>query len=135
MHRARITCQRESNGKGVTYTKTVIVSYKQEWHAYNAAQTSEKAMFVPMLADLCKLVPSPPQTKGRPRVLLSYMAFAAVLRTGDGLLSKTVEAQDADILTKFVAHNLCVLIQAFHELGIESRFDGMSAPARRMAVS
>ena len=39
---------------------------------------------------------------------------------GDTLLGKTETAQDNEVLAKFVAHNLCVLVQSFHELGIES---------------
>lgn len=41
---------------------------------------------------------------------------------GDTLLAKTPDAQDNEVLAKFVAHNLCVLIQAFYELGIEADF-------------
>ncbi len=40
----------------------------------------------------------------------------------DKLLTKTPEASTAEILAKVVAHNLCVLIQAFHELGIDPYF-------------
>lgn len=61
--------------------------------------------------------------------------FAMVkAKFGDSLLGKTVEAQTSEVLAKFVAHNLCVLIQAFYELGIEATFDAMSAPAQRMAL-
>jgi transposase len=38
---------------------------------------------------------------------------------GDSLFGKSPEAQDNEILAKFVAHNLCVLVQSFYELGIE----------------
>ncbi len=41
---------------------------------------------------------------------------------GDGLFSKTPEAQTNEILAKVVAHNLCVLIQAFYELGVDPNF-------------
>jgi hypothetical protein len=53
---------------------------------------------------------------------------------GDGLRSKTIEAQTSEVLAKFVAHDLCVLIQAFYELGVEPVFDAMSAPAQRLAL-
>jgi transposase len=43
-------------------------------------------------------------------------------RFGDELLSKTSEGQTNEVLAKVVAHNLCVLIAAFHELGIEPNF-------------
>lgn len=50
---------------------------------------------------------------------------------GDGLLSKTSEAQTNQVLCKFVAHNLCVLVKALYELGIESTFDGEGSPCDR----
>ncbi|HEX7167542.1 MAG TPA: transposase [Acidimicrobiales bacterium] len=76
-----ITVQRESGRTKVTYTELVRVTYSQNWSAYNAAQTNEKAMFVKLLADLCRLVPSPPHVMGRPRLPLSDMTFAAIYRT------------------------------------------------------
>lgn len=76
-----VTIQRESDGDKVTWSKTVKVTYSQNWSAYNAAQTGEKAMFVTLLAELCKLVPSPPHIVGRPRLPLGDMAFASIYRT------------------------------------------------------
>jgi len=38
---------------------------------------------------------------------------------GDSLLARTSEGQDNEVLAKVVAHNLCVLIQSFYELGID----------------
>jgi transposase len=75
-----ITVQRESNGTGVSYSETVKVTYSQNWAAYNAAQTGEKEMFLRLLADLCSIVPQPPQTIGRPRLPLSDMAFAVAYK-------------------------------------------------------
>ncbi len=61
--------------------------------------------------------------------------FAMVkAKFGDGLLAKTTEGQTNEVLGKFVAHNLCVLIPAFYELGIESTVDAASAPAQRLAL-
>ena len=48
---------------------------------------------------------------------------------GDNLLSKTEDAQVNEVLGKVIAHNLCVLIQSFFELGIEPTFGAASAPA------
>jgi transposase len=53
---------------------------------------------------------------------------------GDGLPGRTTEAQTGEVIATFVAHNLSMLIQAFYEMGIEPTFDGMSAPAQRLAV-
>lgn len=51
---------------------------------------------------------------------------------GDDIHGKTLEGQTNEVLAKVVAHNLCVLIQSFHELGIEPTFDSVSAPARKL---
>ncbi|MBV9920248.1 MAG: transposase [Pseudonocardia sp.] len=41
---------------------------------------------------------------------------------GDTLFGKTDEAQTNEVLAKLVAHNLCVLIQSFYELGVDPVF-------------
>jgi transposase len=46
---------------------------------------------------------------------------------GDTLFSKSHEAQRNEVLAKVVAHNLCVLVQAFYELGIEADFAAVSS--------
>src|SRR5207302_1777752 len=60
--------QREMNPDGsatvterVTVTETVErkTTYKQDWPAYNAAQSVEKDRFQELLADLCQGVPEP----------------------------------------------------------------------------
>src|ERR1044071_8830161 len=66
--------------RGVTtVTETVKVTrqtYKQEWPAYNKAQTVEKAQFQYLLHQLCQGVGEPAQTNGRPRLPLEDMIFA-----------------------------------------------------------
>jgi transposase len=64
-----------------TITKTVKrVTYKQVWPAYNRAQTQEKATFQVLLHDLCQQIADPPQEKGRPRLPLGDMVFAAAFK-------------------------------------------------------
>jgi transposase len=55
-------------------------TYKQDWPAYNAAQTTEKDKIQALLADLCKGIEEPPQEKGRPRASLRDMVFASVFK-------------------------------------------------------
>lgn len=55
-------------------------TYKQQWTAYNQAQTCEKSEFQRLLANLCKGVGSPSQTNGRPRKPLEDMMFACVYK-------------------------------------------------------
>jgi transposase len=80
--------RRRETPEGDVLTETVRVTYTQDWAAYNAAQCEEKERFLPMLRDLCSLVPNPPQGRGRPRMPLSDMAFAAVHRVYEGLSAR-----------------------------------------------
>ena len=71
------------NGK-TTVTETVKVTrktYRQEWPAYNKAQTMEKAQFQYLLHQLCQGVGSPAQYgAGRRRLPLEDMVFAAAFK-------------------------------------------------------
>lgn len=92
-----ITVQRESDGSTkVTYSELVKVTYTQNWPAYNAAQKGEKAMFLPLLADLCSSIAQPVQAIGRPRLPLSDMAFATVYKTYSGVSARRF---DSDLCT------------------------------------
>ena len=50
------------------------------WTAYNASQVEEKRRFAELLADLCRGVPEPVQTFGRPRLPLSDVVFCAAFK-------------------------------------------------------
>ena len=69
-----------SNVITTTKTQIVRVTYKQNWPAYNAAQTEEKARFIVLLDALCQLVRQPPQSNGRPRLPLGDMIFACAYK-------------------------------------------------------
>jgi hypothetical protein len=56
-------------------------TYKQEWHAYNLAQTNEKAKFQELLYELCRNLEEPMQHMGRPRVPVADRIFAATFKT------------------------------------------------------
>ena len=73
--------QREERPDGVTIeTKTMRVTYRQDWTAYNAAQTQEQEQFLKLLRELCDTIPQPPQTFGRPRLPLSDVLFGIGLK-------------------------------------------------------
>lgn len=55
-------------------------THKQDWTAYNSAQTNEKSQFQRLLAELCKGIGSPNQHNGRPSLLLEDMIFACVYK-------------------------------------------------------
>ncbi len=71
------------NGK-TTVTETVKVkrvTYKQEWPAYNQAQTQEKAQFQYLLHQLCQGIGSPAQHgAGQRRLPLEDMIFAMAFK-------------------------------------------------------
>jgi transposase len=70
------------NGKTTT-TETVKVTrqtYRQEWPAYNKAQTMEKAQFLYLLHQLCSGIGEPAQHRGRPRLPLEDMIFAMAFK-------------------------------------------------------
>ena len=81
IYACEITLKRETAPDGtVTETKTVKVTYTQDWHNYNLAQTNEKERFIDLLANLCATIEQPIQTFGRPRLPLSDMVFAATYK-------------------------------------------------------
>ncbi len=69
-----------------TVTQTVKVqekirkTYKQDWPAYNAAQTNEKDKFLMLLHDLCVRIQTPEQKTGRPRLQLADAIFASCFK-------------------------------------------------------
>src|SRR5262245_34368212 len=66
----------------VKVTETIRKTYKQDWPAYNAAQTNEKDKFLQLLQDLCRGVPEPERKPGagRKRIPLGDMIFAACFK-------------------------------------------------------
>jgi transposase len=75
-----ITMETETGPDGTTVTQTARMTYSQEWSSYNRAQVEEKDTFLRLLADLCSSVEEPPQGRGRPRLPLSDMTFAATFK-------------------------------------------------------
>lgn len=55
-------------------------TYKQDWVSYDKAQTTEKAEFQTLLAELCNGIGEPSQIKGRPRLPLEDMLFSCVYK-------------------------------------------------------
>jgi transposase len=82
--------KREYNSEGqlISETKSVKVTYHQDWSAYNAAQCEEKDQFVTLLSSLCKNIPQPPQSNGRPRLPYSDMVFACAFKVYTGFSSR-----------------------------------------------
>lgn len=78
---AEFSIRRETRPDGsAMVTQTVRVTYTQDWRSYNAAQTHEKTRVAELLRGLCDGISQPPQTMGRPRLPLSDVTFAAVMK-------------------------------------------------------
>ena len=109
IYAVEIVTKREyiDDGETQTYTETVTVkkTYKQEWTAYNRAQTNEKERFLSLLAELCKGIEEPIQSFGRPRLPLTDMIFASTFKvystfSGRRFTSDLRDAQSKGYLTK-----------------------------------
>jgi transposase len=99
--------QREEHADGsATVTETVRVTetverktYKQNWPAYNAAQTTEKHWFLALLGDLCRTVPQPERkpTRGQRPVQIADAVFGACFKVYSGLSARrfTCDLEDA----------------------------------------
>ena len=79
--------QREQHPDGSTTIRESVTvtqtrkTYPQNWPAYNAAQTNEKRQFQTLLADLCKDLPTPPQTgRGERRIPMPDAVFSVVFK-------------------------------------------------------
>ncbi len=76
------------NGTPTAQAPQVRPTYPQDWPSYNLAAQHEKERFLVLLRDLCSTVPQPPQGKGRPRLPLADMLFAATFKTYSGFSSR-----------------------------------------------
>ena len=83
----------------------VSTSPGRDWSAYNRAQTNEQRHFATLLRELCDTLPQPPQTTGRPRLLLSDMLLAAGLKvystmSGRRAMTDIRDAHDKGLLER-----------------------------------
>jgi transposase len=53
---------------------------------------------------------------------------------GDSVRSKSDEGQVNEVLAKVLCHNICVLIRAMHELGIEPTFGAGSGVEPKLFI-
>ena len=67
---------------------TPETTYPQDWSNYNLAQQNEKERFLVLLRDLCSTVQQQPQGKGRPRLPLADMVFAATYKVYAGFSAR-----------------------------------------------
>jgi transposase len=110
--------QREQNPDGsTTVTESLTVhgairkTYRQDWRAYNAAQTNEKAKFLDLLHDLCCGIAEPErQRNGRPPLPIHDALFAACYKiystvSGRRFMTDLRDAQAKGYLSKVPHYN------------------------------
>jgi transposase len=108
VYAVRFTIERETHADGSeTVTESVTITrkttahrptYRQNWTAYNKAQTGEKHRFQTLLADLCRGVPEPPVKpgKGQRPLCLADMVFSAVFKAYSTVSSRRFACDLAD---------------------------------------
>jgi transposase len=104
IHR-EFTFDEETQTQTLTETVTVKQTYRQEWTAYNQAQTHEKDRFLSLLSELCKGIEEPIQTFGRPRIPLAEVVFGNTYKvystvSGRRFCSDLRDAQAKGYLTR-----------------------------------
>ena len=111
IYAVEFSIRRETNHDGsVTVTKTMRVTYGQNWPAYNAAQANEKARLSELLKGLCAGIVHPPRTTGRPRLPLSDVVFSTVMKiystmSGRRAMSDLRECQEQGYMAKAPHYN------------------------------
>lgn len=101
---------REENADGTTtvtetITATKRTTYKQNWPAYNEAQTKEKDQFQELMYDLCAGLEDWPAGGGAPRLPLADAVFSAVFKvystvSGRRFMSDLRDAQRKGFISK-----------------------------------
>ncbi len=98
--------QREQRPDGTEIiTKTMRITYTQDWTPYNEAQTHEQEKFVELLKDLCNGIEQPLYKFGRPRLPLSDVVFGLVFKvystmSGRRFMTDLREAEARQLVTK-----------------------------------
>jgi transposase len=85
-------------------------TYRQQWPAYNKAQTQEKDQFQGLLHELCKGIGEPSQKMGRPRLPFEDMIFAATFKvystvSGRRFMSDLRDAHSKGHISKVPCYN------------------------------
>lgn len=122
LYAVRMVIKREQSDDGTTetITKSVTITetikrptYRQDWKAYNAAQTNEKSHFQVLLRDLCQNVQEPVQVgRGQRMASLRDTVFANVFKvystvSGRRFMTDLKESRDKGIIETAPAYNTC----------------------------
>ena len=80
IERSRTTVIEGDKTTTVETVKVTRKTYKQQWPAYNKAQTQEKSEFQALLYQLCQSIAEPVQQRGRPRLSIADIIFSATFK-------------------------------------------------------
>jgi transposase len=85
-------------------------TYRQDWRSYRLAQVNEKSQFLALLYELCQGIEEPIQEKGRPRLPLADIIFAATFRiystlSGRRFMSDLRDALQRGYLSRLPSYN------------------------------
>jgi transposase len=110
IYAAEFALQRESGMELPDQPQIDKPKYRQEWHAYNAAQVNEKAKFQLLLHELCRGIEEPFQGMGRRRLPLADVIFASAFKvystiSGRRFNSDLRGAHEKGYLTKIPSYN------------------------------
>lgn len=101
VYAVEFTVQRQTVAPdGSTVTAQLRLTYRQEWSAYNAAQTTEKERVATMLHDLCAAIDNPTYTRGRPRLPLADAVFCATMKVYGGASGRRTMTDMRDFAAK-----------------------------------
>lgn len=92
IYAAEYVLKRESGGQSTPPPKTEKRKYKQNWRAYNLAQTNEKSKFQELLFELCHQIDEPLQHRGRPRLPIADRIFAVAFKAYSTISSRRLES-------------------------------------------
>jgi hypothetical protein len=91
-----------------------------------------KGLFLSLLADLCKAIPEPARKvgRGRPAIPLTDSIFPACFKVYSGFSDRRFtcdleSAAEVGHITKAIHHNICCVISAIYERGIDPKFLGL----------
>lgn len=103
----------ETVTESVTFTRKTVAdrpTYKQNWTAYNLAQTNEKTKLQGLIRDLCQGIEEPAQVTGRPRMPLRDAVFACAFKvyavvSGRRFMCDMQDAYDKGFLSRPIHYN------------------------------
>lgn len=101
VYAARLVQERDHGGRPPAITIDAVPkrpTYRQDWPAYNLAQSIEKHRFQVLLADLCRGIEEPPPVRasGQPRHLLRETVFAMALKVYSTFSARRLSCDLAD---------------------------------------